>query len=144
MTLFKEPTGTLSILPGNLLTKIYKFIRHMCSFHVTAGDSVAERSMSTLEECPSCSLPVWEGQWPFPLSSQLSPAVFSSPSSFFPRQMLFARMSPPGLSIRAVQGLPTWYVRVSRGRAPSDRKKEAACFIKPGHKHEEGITDTAL
>lgn len=78
---------------------------------------------------------------PFPLSSELSPAVFSRPSSFFPRWMLFARMSPPGLSIRAVQGLPTWYVRVSRGRAPRDRKKEAACFIKPGHKHEAGITD---
>lgn len=91
---------------------------------------------------PSSSLPVWEGQRPLSPVLRAFTSSLLRPSSFFPQRMLFARMSPPGLSIMAVQGLPTWYVRVSRGRAPRDRKKEAACYIKPGHRHEEGITDT--
>lgn len=49
---FKEPTGTLSILPANLLTKIYEFIRYFFIFHVTTSDNVAKRPVSTSEELP--------------------------------------------------------------------------------------------
>lgn len=124
---FKELTGTLSILPGNLLTKIYKFIRDIFSFHVTTGDSVAKSSISTSEELYFLQPPSLGGAATIFPSSELSPAVFSRPSSFFPQRMLFARMSPPGLSIMAVQGLPTCYVRISRGRA-SKRQRPRGCL----------------
>lgn len=142
---FKELTGTLSILPGNLLTKIYKFIRDIFSFHVTTGDSVAKSSISTSEELYFLQPPSLGGAatiFPCPLSfhQQSSQGLLASSRSrcCLPEclHLVFPSWQSKGFQ-PVMSGSP-------EGGLPRDREKEAACYIKPGHRHEEGITDTML
>lgn len=125
---FKELTGTLSILPGNLLTKIYKFIRDIFSFHVTTGDSVAKSSISTSEELYF-----------------LQPPSLGGAATIFPCPLSFHQQSSQGLlaSSRSRCCLPeclhlvfpSWQskgfqpvVRISRGRA-SKRQRKRGCLL---------------